>query len=387
MVDELLEWLDLAPQNCFQASVAKAPGKLFLVGEYAVLEREQPAILFAVDHYLTCRIQLSLQVGEGYLSSNSKEMQDWAYQREAFTIEKEGNWRYVAAAVEVVEQLLKEMGRTVQDYQIRIESDLVDGDGVKYGFGSSGAVTVATVRALLQFYGFIPKHPLLIYKLAAIAMMRLDSNGSLADLAVNAFGGWVYYQAPDRQWLRQQAATDQLVALLLSDWSYLRIERLIYPADMTVLVGWTGKPASTDKMVHQLAVQDKERLAYRDFLARAKQVVAQVRVAFEQQDMLAMQAAVADYRHLLLKLEQQYHLTIETKELTALVTLAQAYQYAAKSSGAGGGDCGVAIGQQGQNAVALAQAWRQQGIKRIKVAVAPGWEAMNGTITNGAAER
>ena len=385
IADQLLQRLALEPARCFQPAQAKVPGKLFLVGEYAVLEPEQPAILFAVDQYLTCHIQLSLQVGKGKLSSNSNEMSDWHYQRTELKSEHAQKWRYVVAAIEVVEQFLGEIARPTQDYYIHIESELVDASGNKYGFGSSGAVVVATIRALLDFYGLLPRDALLIYQLAAIAMMRLGANGSMADLAANTYGGWLYYQAPDRQWLKAKVTELSITELLLMEWRHLVIESLRFPEQMQVLVGWTGQPASTENMVEKLEKQNRQQASYQNFLVQAKQVVTQVRQTFEKQDMLAMQAAVADYRHLLLKLGQSYQLNIETKELTTLVTIAQSYQYEAKSSGAGGGDCGIAIGQKGQNALALAQAWKQQGIQLLEVAVAPRWEMEHETIANGTA--
>ena len=39
--------------------VTKVPGKLFLAGEYAVVESGNPAVIAAVDRYLTVSIECS----------------------------------------------------------------------------------------------------------------------------------------------------------------------------------------------------------------------------------------------------------------------------------------------------------------------------------------
>ncbi|MBS8104351.1 phosphomevalonate kinase, partial [Streptococcus suis] len=63
-------------------------------------------------------------------------------------------------------------------YSLAVQSDLDDQtSGAKYGLGSSGAVTVATVKALLTYYGHRPD-ALLTYKLAALAQTKLGMTGS-----------------------------------------------------------------------------------------------------------------------------------------------------------------------------------------------------------------
>ena len=47
--------------------VTRAPGKLYVAGEYAVVEPGEPAVLIAVDRYLTVR--LSESTGSGRIRS------------------------------------------------------------------------------------------------------------------------------------------------------------------------------------------------------------------------------------------------------------------------------------------------------------------------------
>jgi len=250
-MDQLLELFDLAPELNFGTNQGWAPGKLFLAGEYAVLAPDQPALLFAVGQYLHCRVGISPWPGRGLLQSNLPDLEDWHYERANLYEADSSQWRYVLAAMQLVEELVKELGRPLQDYRLSIDSQLLADNGRKYGFGSSGAVTVAVIQALLAFYGLVAKTPLMHYKLAAMAMMRLGSKGSLADLAVNAYGGWLYYVAPDRLWLQKALANHSILSLLSQDWPSLVIKPMSAPADLEVLVGWTGVPASTDSLIDQ----------------------------------------------------------------------------------------------------------------------------------------
>ena len=93
--------------------------------------------------------------------------------------------------------------------------------------------------------------------------------------------------------------------------------------------------------------------------------------AFKTQEIPAIQEELANYRHLLLKLSKHFNLTIETPALSQLVNLSQAYQFEAKSSGAGGGDCGIAIGHKNQKSQLLIDQWQENGIQALNISVAP----------------
>lgn len=384
----------LIPEHNFNQHTVKVPGKLYITGEYAVLEPGHSAILIAVDQYLTAQISLSHAPFTGRLTSDLAGMPTLQYQRttlskkvlpvgdglEATSPDAESSrsllhtWRYVLAAVDVVEQLVQELKRPLQDYELNFLSDLASSDGQKYGFGSSGAVTVATIRAMLNFYGLAAKTPATIFKLAAIALTNCQSNGSFGDVAAITLGSWVYYQSFDRAWLAKQLKTDgALVDLLLADWPFLELENIPPVNHLSLLIGWTQSPASTDDLVDYLKQQMNEQNAtdYQDFLEKSQVSVEQMYVAFKAADISQIQEELANYRHLLLRLSKQFNLTIETPELEQLVELSHAYQFEAKSSGAGGGDCGIAIGHRRQKVRLLVDRWRKIGIVPLDVKVAP----------------
>ena len=52
---------------------AKAPGKLYIAGEYAVVEPGQPAVLVAVDRYLTVHLEVGEAASVGRVHSSAYE--------------------------------------------------------------------------------------------------------------------------------------------------------------------------------------------------------------------------------------------------------------------------------------------------------------------------
>lgn len=381
MLSTLNHLLEPEPRCHLESTTVKVPGKLYLVGEYAVLEPGYPAVIMAVDHYLTATIKASHLVGEGCFSSDLPGLEDFHYTRlkinEPLSLHQfdASGWEYVLSSIEIVERLLKELKRPLLDYQLTFKTDLVAENGDKYGLGSSGAVTVATIRSLLSLYGFNVLDPELIYKLSAIAMILMKSEGSFGDIATNVLGGWVYYRSPDRKWLKKQLKEKtSLQQLLLMDWPHLKLQSLPNVEDLEVMIGWTKTPASTPYFVKSL--QDhiqKEAKPYQQFLEGAKESVVRLKEGFMTQNVSKIQEEVMNYRHLLLHLGEHYQLDIETDTLNQLVEISQANQYSAKSSGAGGGDCGIAIGSSKNkgNRQRLKTQWEDANIVPLHLHIAP----------------
>ena len=349
---------------------SQVPGKLYLVGEYAVLAPNQPAILLAVDRYLEARFTPS-EVPFFHLTNPQAGYPPLLLPLTEVVGPKVGPWRYVQSALQVAQQFLAERGIAIQGGQIDYQSDLIDGQGQKYGFGSSGAVTIATLEAVLSAHR-IKLDPLTIYKLAALAHLGLKSQGSFGDIAASTYGGWVYYSPPDREWLTDQVTQQPSIQDLIDrKWPGLVIEPIAFPPDLQVLVGWTQRPASTDRLVEVLADKVQEEASYyQDFLRQAQSIVDRIKTALDHQDIQAVGPGLADYRQALLGLSYHYRVVIETPSLTDLINLAQDFGYYGKSSGAGGGDCGLAVGSDPQALAAIHRAWRNHAIQPLDLAPA-----------------
>lgn len=316
------------------AIVARAPGKLFIAGEYAVTTTGAPAIITSVPRYLTVTLTPSQQ---GLITSEKYDNTlAWTRSQQHIQFEEHFGYRLITQTLLTVETYIRNLGiDTTQCYTIHIQSDLDDSTtGQKYGLGSSGAVTVALVKALLAFYDQ-SLEPLLVYKLACLIHLSLNSNGSFADLATCAFDTCIYYQLFDKKWVVKQQKKLSIAKVIALDWPQLTIKPLPFPQGVTFLIGWTKTPASTEQLVADIK-NIKKTVQYKRFLQTSQRYVVTLMTAFEQNDLPTITNTIRRCRQLL----KQLSANIETEALKNLCQGAEQFNCAAKVSGAGGGDCG-----------------------------------------------
>lgn len=350
---------------------ASAPGKLYITGEYAVLEPHHPAILVAVDRFITVSVTKSINnISEGSISSSYTKHLPIPWTRRNGTVfvdERENPFNYVTQAIQTTEAYIQEHGKQLDFYHIEINSDLATEDGRKYGLGSSGAVTVATIKALLKYYQ-LPYDNMIVYKLSVLAHLAIGSNGSFGDIAASSFGGWLAYSIFDKQWLIDFCQSHTLTEIVHSEWKDLYIESLEAPTHLKLYIGWTGSPASTTHLVDQLHHEEKKEATpefHEYFLKRAKDIVTQTIQAFKKKDEDAIGPLLEQYRQLLQELAKHRHLCIETPQLTKLCQIAASSGGFGKSSGAGGGDCGIVLLNKDIDPLPMIQQWQQHHIKYL----------------------
>ena len=356
--------------------VARAPGKLYIAGEYAVVEPGHRAVLVAVDRFITVRITPCSPAGEyaGTISSRLYANGSRSWRRRPQDGQAEavgGEDDYIISAIRVVETLVTQGGGRPRSFDLSVSSELEENDGRKLGLGSSSAVTVATVRAVATFYG-MAADDLTVYKLAMLASDTVQPIGSGGDIAASAMTGWVAYTSPDRSWLRrarQRARVGGSVSdLVEADWPGLSVRRLP-PPSLRLQAGWTGAPASTPALVADVQAGSHGADDYAVFLRDSQDCLARLITAIEDDDTAQIIRKIARNRALLAGLSRISGRTIETAELARLVEIALEHGAAAKSSGAGGGDCGIALCTPATDLVALRAAWETAGILPLDLAV------------------
>ena len=356
--------------------VSRAPGKLYIAGEYAVVEPGHRAVLVAVDRFITLRITPCSPAG-GYAGTIRSQLYDtgsrpWRHRPQDGLAEAVGgDDDYIISAIRFVEALVAEGGGRLGSFNLGISSELDEADGRKLGLGSSAAVTVATVRAVAGFYG-LSLDDSRVYKLAMLASDAVQPIGSGGDIAASAVTGWVDYASPDRVWLRRARQRAQARGgtgdLLESDWPGLCLRRLPVPS-VRLQVGWTGAPASTPALVADVQAGSHGANDYAVFLRDSQDCLARLITAIEDDDTAQIMRQIARNRALLAGLSRISGRTIETAELARLVEIALEHGAAAKSSGAGGGDCGIALCTPATDLVALRAAWETAGILPLDLAI------------------
>lgn len=336
----------------------RAPGKLYIAGEYAVVEPGHPAILVAVDRHIT--VTLTESDGVGRIASSGRRPVTW--HREADGTMVMTRHSYVTRAIEVVDRLRAERGIAPLTFDLTIDSELEEG-GRKLGLGSSAAVVVAVIEAVTELYG-LGLSPIDRTKLAILATVAQSPRASGGDIAASTLGGWILYRSPDRAMLARERTVT--AAMESAGWQGFGVRALPAPT-LDLMVGWTGTPASTQSLVD--AVEQAGPAGYEAFLAESDRIVGSLGAALEAGDGAGIQSAVREARQNLARLQDSTGIAIETDRLAALCDIAEARRAAAKPSGAGGGDCGIALGTFDRG---LLSEWEAAGIVPLDLHVQEG---------------
>lgn len=351
------------------------PGKLYIAGEYSVLAPGGTAVLVAVNRYLTVRLAhaqsgrrtvTSAQLGVDQLALGRRDGRTVAEQADS-----SATLAPVLTAIDLVDRYAAELGHEPIGFALEITSELDDpGTGRKYGLGSSGAVTVGVIRALAQAFRLDLDDDTLL-RLALLSTFTVDPHCSGGDVAASLLGGWIAYRAPDRAWLADQLTHPEVTvgALLDRPWPLLSARRLPGPRTVQLEVGWSGVPARSSGLVAALRGRvDGDSAAFARFVLASNACVHAVTTALDTGDDAALASAVAMAGALLRAMSGLAGVVIETPALAALRGVAESLGATAKSSGAGGGDCGIAI-VAASEAGRLRAHWRAVGITPLELQV------------------
>ena len=361
----------------------RAPGKLFIAGEYAVVEPGQPAVLIAVYRCITVRLTESEGAGRIHSSEYGQAPVIWRREDDGeHIIVDERPFDYVLSAISTVEELRSGRGARPRYFDLEISSELNDADGRKFGLGSSAAVTVATIAALDEFYelGLTLTER---FKLAVLATIAISTKASGGDLAASTFGGWIRYSSPDRAALHAHREAHGVVsAMTCAEWAGCSARRVTPPSSVDLLVGWTGSPASTEHLVKRVHTPseraDQASTEYSEstpapekprplvsFAAESHTLVDDLVAAFDADDAEASMTTIRSVRALLQRLSDSTRSLIETEALHDLCEIAETHGAAAKPSGAGGGDCGIALAHSHTEAQTILSGWEAAGIRPL----------------------
>ena len=317
-------------------------GKLYLAGEYAVLTAGQPAIIKAIPIYMTGEIQAA---PDYHLTSDMFE--------HSANLEPDPDYALIQDTVGVMNTYLLTLGYQPQPFSLKI-SGKMERDGKKLGIGSSGSVVILTIKAMAALYE-LDIEPELLFKLTSYVLLKRGDNGSMGDLACIAYEELIYYRSFDRELVRKRMDKVDLPQLLAEDWDF-KI-RIIKPClAMDFLVGWTMQPAISKDLVNQVKSAISE-----SFLTGSRTQVDALERALLAGEKFAIQSSLEKASLLLERLSP----AIYTDRLKVLKEAAEGLNCVAKSSGAGGGDCGIAFSFDAASSKQLLQAWKEAGIELL----------------------
>lgn len=382
----------------------RAPLKLVLAGEYAVLDPGSTGVSAAIDRYVSCTARRAQEgvtlAGHGVSSAPARArgpQPDGALELEFASEEDARRLRFVRLATELAYRYVAEIGLPVRPLAIECESEAgllrlapspagaADAPGggaagggiVKIGLGTSAAATVATAGAVLAAHGVAIDRPTFrraLFRLALVAHSRAQGDrGSGIDVAASAHGGIIEYARADLRWLRRMESQGASpLELARGPWPGQHVEGIAPPRDLRILAGFTGTGSSTADLVAVVERWKRERQGEHETFVRLSQRAARgLALALRKGDRAEVIQSMSLARKALLYLGERTGLPIETPGLEKLTEIAREAGGAAKLSGAGGGDCGVALAFDDATVERIEEGWREGGIIPIRVSIAP----------------
>ncbi len=264
-----------------------APGKLMILGEHAVVYNH-PCLVTAVDKRLYVEAETSTQLKDEIITPQVKEsrfvLETIAYFKQRFNIKK-----YVKIA-------------TKGDFSHQV------------GLGSSSAVTVATFKALSLLFN-LDLSEKEIFDMSYYVNLLIQGVGSGFDIAAATYGGTIYFLTGGK--------TIEILPI----------------KELPLVVGYSGVKADTPFYIRRVAEDFKNKEEdMKNIFETIHRLVDKAKEAFLSHN-LEKAGALMIKNH---KLLQQ--LGVSTIKLNNMVSASiKAGAWGAKLSGAGGGDCMIAL--------------------------------------------
>ena len=265
-----------------------APGKLLLFGEHAAVYG-YPCIVTAVSERMSVSVE---QTDDNKITINAPQIK---------------NTLFVESAVEQFCHAFH-----IHHTGLHIQTSCMFSS--QYGFGSSSAVAVATIRALSSLFQKNLDNRRL-FDIAYKVVLDMQKTGSGSDVAAATYGGTLLYS------------------------NYGETIEPLHTKNIFFVVGYSGVKADTVTLVEEVRKkkEGESKKIERIFQAIAK-IVLEAKQKIEEEDWERV--------GVLMNFNQEYlrDLGVSTEKLESMISAAKkAGAYGAKLSGAGGGDCMIAL--------------------------------------------
>ena len=323
-------------------TIVKTCGKLYWAGEYAILEPGQLALIKAIPIYMTA------EIGSSEVYRLYSDMFTYSVD-----MRPDSSYALIQETVTLMEEYLTAQGVDLCPFSIDIRGKM-EREGKKFGLGSSGSVVVLVIKAMLAFYERLADRDLL-FKLASAVLLKRGDNGSMGDIACIVSEDLVLYQSFDREKVAQWLEKVDLQDVLARDWGF-SISSVEPALKFDFLVGWTKEVAVSSHMVKQ--IKDNMNAS---FLQASKETVGSLVKALQT----GQEEMIIDLLEQASQLLEGLSSDIYTPSLRQLKDASRDLKAVAKSSGAGGGDCGIALSFDQDSTTLLKKRWADLGIELL----------------------
>lgn len=312
---------------------ASAPGKLVLLGEYAVLDGA-PALVMAVDR----RAVATLEVTDGRCHVYAPTVHPTVV---GFDLAVDGTPRWhdddpqVPQRLQLVTQVCRALAMRgllpVQPFQLTLDSAAFfdDVSGAKLGLGSSAAMTTALASVLAAAAGHddaVTDRSAWLQTLLQIHREFQQGRGSGVDVAAAVCGGIIRFQLVDGR---------------------VEVQPVAWPESLQRLWLWSGQSASTADFLQTLAAwRSAAPRSYEQRMGALMAVAELGAAAAAAGDAAALRNALSDAGDALQALGQAGKMAIFSPEHRRIADIVSTAGGIYKPCGAGGGDVGLAVADE-----------------------------------------
>jgi len=346
---------------------SKAPGKMILLGEYAVLEGA-PALVAAVDRYADVRIQ---ENSGNYFEVESPSL---GVSSTAFTVSQHG----IICFKDLENSAVKKLGffRTIFEFlwlyfksgqkllkpasiTLNTNSFYSDQLNSKLGFGSSAAMTVALTQALYMYCNENSRDEDLItrvFRLGLSSHRKAQGNlGSGADVAASAFGGIIRYEMGMNKKAEQKKPQEMKI------WEALPFACI-----------WSGASESTRKMVRGVSqLKTRHPEIYKKQMVQMTDLAHAGCEAYQNQNAGRFLELVDRYQSCLHELGEKSGMPIVSPVHMELADKIRKLNGIYKPSGAGSGDIGVAFAETQADMQRINEMIQAENYASVPVTITP----------------
>lgn len=292
-------------EDIMKKITVSAPGKLMLFGEHGVVYG-RPCIVTAVGQRMKATVELT---DEPIFQLNAPDVSVTGYEK---PIEDAGVGEIPKGAkfVEVAVKNFLDKYPFGGGVKIETKSEFSS----EFGFGSSSASTVCTVKALVELIGAKVDQKA-IFDLSYKTVLDIQGKGSGFDVAAATYGGTLYYVTPGK------------------------VIEVINIDSLPLIVGYSGLKFDTVTLINQVSkLSEKYPQIIENVYAQIEKLVEQAKIALLNKDWQTL-GELMNLNEGLLSV-----LGVEGKKLADMIYSArEAGAYGAKLSGSGLGDCMIAL--------------------------------------------
>jgi ERG8-type phosphomevalonate kinase len=322
----------------------KTPGKMILMGEYAVLEGS-PALVTAVDRF--CYTDIHIHEKDHYIVTaptiGVPEVQLHPHPENTTVVFEPSSEAFKDKLMLVkltFEYFLAELDAQIPFCGIQINTDeFYNAENAKIGLGSSAAVVVSLVHGLSHISDDLNFSQQEIYTHAlSIHRNAQDGRGSGIDIAASTFGGTLQYK------------------LNQADHSQSRVLHCDPLQSLITLPIWTGTSASTSVLIQKLSRKKTSAPAeYSKMMSQLTSLSEEACRAYAENDPSLFIRTAEHYFNAMESLGEFINAPVISGEHLKIRDLVKSAGGAYKPSGAGLGDIGLAFTDNAETKSAVIQ--------------------------------